>query len=310
MLTPEIKRGEIWYITYSDAVGSEWSAGRPLLVLTSQLGCVTSPVLMGVFLTTNPEKANHDYAVELHHGRRQSWAITNQVVSVDRKRFQNKNGDALEKDIAKVEHSILDMMGISREVIQDNAPNEKLEFDAEYYRRMYELTMDKLCDTAIELEQLKRAKKVQPVVDTQKVAADPKTADTVKPEPLDLNRVSVTRLWDIGLSTDVTDQIVKKRPFTDWVDFQRKVNMPSAGLQILKQKVFISAPEKKKKGKLLNINEATIDDLKKLGFGDQTALTVSRWLRLHGPVKSYEDLEKIKRMGKQNIAKLKGKITF
>lgn len=310
MLTPEIKRGEIWYISYSDSVGSEYTAGRPMLILSSEIGCATNTVLMGVFLTTNSEKGSHDYAVELKCMRRQSWAITAQVVSVDRKRFKNKCCDATENDIHNVEESVLRMLGISREVVQDNGPTEKVEFEAEYYRRLYELTMDKLCNTAIELEQLKR-KAVDPVIEQKpEPVAEQKEEPEGRPEPLNINVASVTKLWDIGLNTTVTDQILKKRPFTDWDDFRRKVNMPSAGLQILMQKAFIPAPPKKKKSRLLNINEATAEDLKRLGFGDQTALTLSRWLRRHGPVNSYEDLEKINRMGKQNMAKLRGKITF
>lgn len=314
MLTPEIKRGEIWYIGYTDTIGSEQTIGRPLIVLSSMEGCATNPTLNGVFLTTNPEKSVHGYAVELQSTRRKSWALTNQLVTVDRRRFKDKMCKATDEDILNVENSVLQMLGISREVVQDNGPNEKVEFEAEYYRRLYELTMDKLCETAIELEQLKRKQPkvaVEPVIEQKPdPVAEPKEEPEGRPEPLNINVASVTKLWDIGLNTTVTDQILKKRPFADWEDFRRKVNIPSAGLQILMQKAFIPAPPKKKKSRLLNINEATVEDLKRLGFGDQTAVTLTRWLRLHGPVTSYDDLEKVKRMGKQNMDKLRGKITF
>ena len=81
----EIKRGEVWYLKFNDSVGFEESVGRPAVVVSSEEGLGTTPIIQVVYMTTTPKKGGS--VVELFTPKKRSWALCNQIVSVDRSRF-------------------------------------------------------------------------------------------------------------------------------------------------------------------------------------------------------------------------------
>ena len=52
----EIKRGEIYYITFAPVVGSEQHGGRPGIVVSNNMNNAHSNTIEVVYLTTQPKK--------------------------------------------------------------------------------------------------------------------------------------------------------------------------------------------------------------------------------------------------------------
>ena len=141
----KIERGQVWYIQENNAVGSEEKVGRPVVIVSSKRGCSTSSVLNGVYTTTSWRTGSIN--VELKSLNRKSYAMCNQIVTLDKKRLTTKLGKVSDVELQAIDAALVEALGL------DNGANdelrekvEELEFEIAIHKRLYEKAIDRLAE--------------------------------------------------------------------------------------------------------------------------------------------------------------------
>lgn len=293
----ELKRGQVWYVSYNDAIGSEESAGRPMVIVSSEEGLETSPVITGLFLTTRPKSGG--YAVEVTCTARRSWVLCNQFVTADRKRLLKKMGELSEAEMLKVELSLRAVLGLplKNEAVENELEKksselaekdeelqkamvkvEDLELELEIHKKSYERILDKLVDLRIEKDCAARMVEAPKPVEI-------KVEESV--EELDLS----------GLSEKYKVSDKRKKISDEEV---------AATLEQAGMKKGQDASGKRRVGahlnpdaETINVNTADLADFESIGIGAVTAKEIVRWRKRHGSFVSLEDMLEVPRFGKR-----------
>lgn len=305
MLNQEIERGTVYYVTYSSDLNT-LAVGRPFVVLTDFSLLPTARYITGVYTTTNEERSKLSSVIELKTMRRRSWAVVDQIVTVDRKHIGDRMCKLSQDDMDALEDAIRNQLGFAEQIVvkTDEKAESNLEFEVEYYRRMYEMAMNRLVERDFE-NRLTGQKAVEPEV------IEPEITEPKVVEPVDLNQATTVTLWNLGLSHAQAEVIENNRPYKSMKDIQALPGITTICFKMLEQKCTV-IPVKKLVyfSDKININTATAEDLQQLGIGEYTSLKFIAWRGGQKKLKSMDDVAKFPRMGKINIKKLEGKIEF
>jgi len=113
-LMSTIKRGDIYYIEYSDRyVGSEQRSGRPAIIVSNDRNNQTSSTVEVVYLTTQP-KNNLPTHVCVKGTGRESTALCEQVTTVALERVRDYCGSCTTDEMKRVDAAILASLGLTR----------------------------------------------------------------------------------------------------------------------------------------------------------------------------------------------------
>lgn len=113
-----LKRGEIYYVNLGDNIGSELNKERPCLVVQNDIGNKHSPTTIIVPISTSSNKhlpthvALKHEMMELDLKSIEGTILTEQIRTVDKKRFKNKIGSISINALKAVDKAILISMGI------------------------------------------------------------------------------------------------------------------------------------------------------------------------------------------------------
>lgn len=107
----DIKRGDIFYIQDGYSTGSEQRAGRPAVVVSSEKGVKTSPVVSIVYLTTEP-KPDMMVHVDINSANKPSIALCEQVYTVSKTRIGDYMSHVTPAEMAAIEKGIAEALGI------------------------------------------------------------------------------------------------------------------------------------------------------------------------------------------------------
>jgi len=113
----EIKRGEIYWVDWSPARGSEQSGLRPALVIQNDIGNKYSPTTIVAALTTAIEKP-YPFLVKVtakESGLPKDSTVNLAVImTIDKTRLTEKCGELSEAKMSKVNEAIKASLGIER----------------------------------------------------------------------------------------------------------------------------------------------------------------------------------------------------
>lgn len=152
------KRGEIYYISKGNAIGSEQDAARPGIIVSNDAINRNSGVLEVVYLTTRP-KSDLPTHVEVHSTGVKSIALCEQINSVSVTRIGDYVAKASAVEMAKINDALLDSLGIdfddstyddyddsetetSTQSFDEDAVTLRTERDL--YKKLYEQLIDRL----------------------------------------------------------------------------------------------------------------------------------------------------------------------
>ena len=110
----EIKRGEIYYITFAPVVGSEQHGGRPGIVVSNNMNNAHSNTIEVVYLTTQPKKMLPTHTTITATGR-DSVALCEQINTVDKSRVGLYIGELSAREMAAVEEAITASLALRSE---------------------------------------------------------------------------------------------------------------------------------------------------------------------------------------------------
>lgn len=212
-----MKRGEIYYIRYDNSVGCEQSVGRPCLIVSSQKGIDTSPVVQCVYLSTQQKHGSHN--VLINSISRRSYAVCNQINTLDKSRFENFMGEAMPEEMAMVDAALKKVLGLADEVVKgDNYADLRVEL--ELHKALYEKTLEKLVALRMEMDDNPRQEKKMSDAEAVSILASAGMKPKTKPgkakaktgaKPININTASTGDFESIGVSTQTARSIVNYR---------------------------------------------------------------------------------------------------
>lgn len=271
----KLERGQVIYLKFNDAVGSEEAVGRPGVVISSEQGIGTSPVVTVAYLTTAPKKIG--IAVELFTPHKKCWAMCNQIATVDKSRIMGymcklSESEMLKIDLAlrkalalpiKVEDSTDKILALESKIDGLNKTIEEQGFELEIQKNLYSKVLDKYVEARFHNDIHEREKKMfgddEPPMEPIIVEPDPVV---VEPKPV-IPQKEIDRIME-------------------------NTNLSCAGIGKAKLK-----PGAKK----VNINRCSVADLVNLGMGENTARMIVSRRKTKGQYSSKDELLKLSRFG-------------
>lgn len=275
------KRGEVFYVRYDQSVGSEEAVGRPYIIISSDEGNESSPLLTVVPMTTSPRYTST--GVELTTPRRKSWALCNNIFSLDKSRFQDWMCTLTAAEMNKIDAAVAKVLGMSinedryskqiEELKQAAEAAEKTAADSaleiEILKRAYERVLDKLVEQRIDADISKRQEVQKPEefvseadLSVENIPEIPVIEDIPEPpvpEPeieeipdvVDINRCTFKDLKKLNFSDNIAANIMANRPYMDVEDLRIVPGVTRVAFGLVEKKITVGdtaefKPEKKK----------------------------------------------------------------
>ena len=108
---PLMKRGEVWWVNFDPALGSEIKKTRPAIIISNDAAnknlsrCVVIPV------TSNTGRLYPGEALVFINGR-EGKAMADQITTVAKSRLRNQVGVLSSDDMGRVEEAVLTHLGL------------------------------------------------------------------------------------------------------------------------------------------------------------------------------------------------------
>lgn len=120
--TKQIRRGDIFYIDNNghQTVGSEQGAGRPAIIVSNDKANRYSPVVLVVYLTTQP-KEDLPTHVAITSTKRKSTALCEQVTPVSVSRIGDYSGTASSKEMKMIDVALMVALAVEATNKHDNS---------------------------------------------------------------------------------------------------------------------------------------------------------------------------------------------
>lgn len=134
MTKASAKRGDIYYVTGTEAIGSEQAGQRPAIIVSNDVGNRFAPIVEVVYLTTK-EKSLSPTHVYINSAERPSTALCEQVVTVCKSRLKRYIGSVTMAEMRRIDKALSVSLGIKREAggnvmqITMKTPYMEMNFD-------------------------------------------------------------------------------------------------------------------------------------------------------------------------------------
>lgn len=147
--TPEIYRGDIFYIMQGSYVGSEQKSGRPGIIVSNDLANKHSPNVEVVFLTSQEKKALPTHVEVI--ARVPSIALCENIQTVSKERLSDFIRSCTTSEMKAVDNALLCSLGIEapsvvggtqETEVSKNVPQAEVERNL--YKALYEHLLDKV----------------------------------------------------------------------------------------------------------------------------------------------------------------------
>lgn len=318
--TRPFKRGDVYYIDFGNAVGSEQTVGRPGVIICNDKHCNAAPTLVVAYATTQGQHANLPTVVRLTTMKRESWVKLTDIATVDKSRCRTYMCTLSETEMSAVDKAIAIQFDIPYGFVEaptNNAEKEALEkqlqekeqaefeltAERDYYKRLYEAALNRFVDGRLNQDLSQPVKRVP-------------TLTPDEPEELvELNTCSAADLKKLNLKDDVILRIIAARPFRRIEDFRYVSGVTELMWQLLKHQITVSPvveeppvqeePPEPETEQLVDLNTASFDVLRSVGFSVNRVLNVIS----KRPFKKVEDLLGVPGIDRKTYAILSRKVT-
>lgn len=109
-----VHRGDIFYVDRIAQYGHEQMAGRPAVVVSSEVNNTHSPTVEVAYLTTAP-KANLPTHVKIYTTGKESTVLCEQITTVDAERLGDYLGTLSKADMEEIDDCLMASLGIIRD---------------------------------------------------------------------------------------------------------------------------------------------------------------------------------------------------
>lgn len=174
-----IKRGDIYYITATEATGSEQAGDRPAIVVSNDIGNRYASVVEVVYLTTK-RKTSIPTHVFINSAKRPSIALCEQIVTVCKSRLRTYIGSITVAEMRRIDFALSTSLGINQNT---GGSNMKLSMNTPYGEMNFDMPLDKISDLIqramqYAAEQTEHKTQEAPLSPSQKATEQPKAPRT------------------------------------------------------------------------------------------------------------------------------------
>ena len=107
-----MKRGEVWWVNFEQAIGGEVRKQRPAIIVSNDSSNKHLNRLQVVFLTTNVERLYPSEAYVMVRGKKNK-AMADQLTTVSKLRLHNRVGQLSKSDMQGVEQAMKVQLGLA-----------------------------------------------------------------------------------------------------------------------------------------------------------------------------------------------------
>lgn len=309
----EVKRGEVWYLKAEGYYGHEQSMGRPILIISSDFGNESAcPTVLGAFLSTSMKFRSVN--VKINSVPRQSMVMCNQIVTVDRMRLSHKIGTLSEKELELVDKTLARSLGLNLQTPEKD--KDLVQIECDLYKRLYTKALEKLTEiqfaqnlNAMPSSVKEEEPEPEPVVEEIEEPKRKRAYTPVeKPEFLDINGASFREIMSYGFSPTVAAAIRKLRPYERVTDLLLVPGVTTTKFNEIREHLVCEQENSEDSPEKVNLNSATYEELRAIGFADRTAKEIIRYRNKHGSFNSVGELLNVNRLGSILYDRMKDKV--
>ena len=242
----EYKRGEVYYARYDDGVGSEMGVGRPVVIVSNDIGNETSPVVNVLFMTSAPK--HNSTTVPVRTNRRISNVLCNQVATFDKMRLGDKMCTLTEAEMAQIDERLALTFGLPRvdltvearlreQIAELKAAKEAAEVqarvDSELYKKLYERTLEMLVEKRLD----------EDLPEEEEEYEEEELEYEEAPGLVDINSCEYEDLRGVGLNDIAARMVIAKRPYKSVEDLRDVPGVTRLCYQIVASRLTVSVDE-------------------------------------------------------------------
>jgi mRNA interferase MazF len=108
-----MKRGEVWWVSFDPALGTEITKTRPAVVVSNDSANAHLRRVVVVPLTSSTERVYPGEAL-VESGGSLSKAMSDQIMAADKRRFSRRIGQLSREDMKKLEAALALHLGLPR----------------------------------------------------------------------------------------------------------------------------------------------------------------------------------------------------
>ena len=296
-----MERGEVYYLRYDDSYGHEMATGRPVVVISSDVGIDRCEVVTIAYLTSKYKQININ--VEVNCTPRRSWVLCNQLATVDKRRLGDRMCKLSPSELEEVDEKLCDALGLwgvikevevekivevaAEKPICEDTEKIRLQIELDLYKKLYSDLTSQIVDARFDRQ----------VVVTEEVEEKPVVVETPVVE-VEVDEKSQLNIEDLAKKMSTPNIELDEPP-------KKKMGRPVGSKSKAKPKKKKAADRVahdelvgfKKKGKV-NINKDSWEVIAATtGMSPQTAHEIEKWRNKNGDFIDLTDLLFVPRFG-------------
>jgi mRNA interferase MazF len=108
-----MQRGEIWWVNFDPAIGSEIKKNRPAIIISNNIANRVLNRLQVIPLTSQQTDKLYPTEALIMLDNQANKAMSDQIMTVDKRRLSNKAGMITSDEMQRLEKVVLLQLGIS-----------------------------------------------------------------------------------------------------------------------------------------------------------------------------------------------------
>lgn len=256
MADGRILRGEVYWVSVDDSLGSEIQTGRPAVVISGNKANEVLPTVIIAYITSQGRPSPSSVSIKYENEFRR--VVCNQVRTIDKQRLSRYMFTLQPPELIRVTGALATSMCIPLATVAKEEPAEDpektaLKAECDMWKRLYNITMDQLVEIKVASELSLRMARVnadyeeepvlEPVVEPDpepEPEPEPEKPQVVfepEPELTDINSCTFADLKRLGFSTNIALTIIEGRPYKTISDLRKLNGMTSIMYQLVEKKI-------------------------------------------------------------------------
>lgn len=320
-------RGEVYWVSLDDSIGSEIKTGRPAVVVSANGLNEKLNTVIVAFLSTSSFAAPTHPSVVSPDGIR-SRVLCEQIRAIDKTRLVRHDYTLTEPELIRVTGAIANTMCIPLTQTANTKYEEKiaeLEAEVTILKGLYDKAIEKIIETRFEKDISRRAEvedEPEIPVEEEIVPEVPAVEFEETPVLVDINTCSVGDLQKCGCTLSMANTLISNRPYKELDELRRVPGVTSVAYGILKVKlccvpVIVKKPEAveevkvETEGEKVNINVATAKEIsEKLNMPIKDAYAITGYRNKNGLFVCLEELKEVSRISEAKYERYKEYVTL
>lgn len=348
MANGRILRGEVYWVSVDDSVGSEIQTGRPAVVISGNKANELLPTVIIAYITSQGKPSPSNVSIRFNGEPRR--VLCNQLRTIDKQRLTRYELTLDEPEMIRVTGALACSMCIplatamKKESVED-PEKTALKAECDMWKRLYNVTMDQLVEIkmtselALRMGAYEDVPELEPVEEPEPVVEEsepeqPKVEFEPEPELTDINTCSYADLKHLGFAMNIAMAIIEGRPYKSIHDLRKLNGMTSIMYQLVEKKICcnpvveeepvveepvveipveepVEEPVVEPLEEKVNINTVKAKELiEKLGMPACDAYSITGYRNKNGRFVALEELLEVKMITPWKFNKYKDRITI